>query len=262
MAIQSTSLPDSAARPARRASCATISWARLIHTPNWAGRRSTHPRGAAAWGSPRSPGTTTRLPRYTRSPSGVRIGIPTDRIWLRTPESRCTRACASAASSAACDWARARTLGRSSAQHPGAVGGAGGGRVERGYHVASGGPPLELHHGVVGDLLGRDELHLAERRDRLELVGGEEAVLPHVDEHALERLAELAPRSRVGGERLSQRHRRRAIHQRNRLPLATDRSEADLAPGDGGRGLDLDRRGRAGRAAQQKQEQRLRARHR
>src|SRR5881397_4317382 len=87
--------------------------------PNCAGRRSTQPRGAASRGSCPSAASAviaTVLPRYSRAPSGARIGIPTERIWLRNVPSRSTRAWASLASSPARDPASARTLGRSRAQ--------------------------------------------------------------------------------------------------------------------------------------------------
>ena len=76
-----------------------ISRARAIHIPTCSGRRSTQPRGAASRGSaparpPSPPGTATVLPRYSRSPSGVRIAMPTERIWLRSAPSRSTRASA------------------------------------------------------------------------------------------------------------------------------------------------------------------------
>src|SRR2546422_9117109 len=70
-----------------------------------------------------------------------------------------------------------------------------------------------------------------------------EAILAHIDENALERPAELAPGAGVRAEGPREGDGLGTVHERNRLALPPDGPEADLAPGDGRRGLDLDRGG-------------------
>ena len=138
----------------------------------------------------------------------------------------------------------------------------GGGAVQRRDDVPPRGPPFELHRYVLRHFLRSDALHLAEPRDGLELVRGEEAVLADVDVHPLEWLPQIAPRLRARPEGIHHRHGLGAIDQRDRPPFAPNRSEANLAPRDRRGGLDLDRRRGTGRTAQQEQQQRLGARHR
>src|SRR5260370_4789787 len=56
-----------------------------------------------------------------------------------------------------------------------------------------------LQHDVVRDLFGRDELHLPERGNGLELVTREQSIFPHVDVDAVER-----PSSRRSEEHTSE----------------------------------------------------------
>src|SRR3989449_9805337 len=76
-----------------------------------------------------------------------------------------------------------------------------------------------------------------------------EAILAHIDENALERPAELAPGAGVRAEGPREGDGLGTVHERNRLALPPHGPEADLAPGDGRRGLDLDRGGGAPRGA-------------
>src|SRR5207247_10980715 len=94
-----------------------------------------------------------------------------------------------------------------------------------------------------------EERHLATPRHRRELASRKPAVLAHVDEDPLERPAELAPGAGVRAEGARHGDRFGTVHERNRLALPSHGPEADLAPGNGRRGLDLDRGGGRRRAA-------------
>src|SRR3989454_3922098 len=87
------------------------------------------------------------------------------------------------------------------------------GSVERGDHVLSRGPSLQLRHHVVRDFLRRNKFHLAERGDGLEFVAGEESVLPDVDVDAVQRLPELAPVPSTSLEGILDWHGRVAIDE-------------------------------------------------
>jgi hypothetical protein len=100
------------------------------------------------------------------------------------------------------------------------------------------GPPLDLPHHVARDLLGGDELHQPQRRQRLELAGAEQAVLPRVQEDAVQRLPRLLPRLARPSNPASATGPA-GIDARNGTPAAHHLAEADALPRDGGGGLDL-----------------------
>src|SRR5690606_21912861 len=109
-------------------------------------------------------------------------------------------------------------------------------------------------------LLRRDELHEAERSERLELGEAEPAVLPCVEVDALQVAVERAMRVRRRfTERIPERNRADGVATRDGTAAALDLAVADRLPTDGGRGLDLLDRRAARRARHEVEQQRVRA---
>src|SRR5690606_41282473 len=133
-----------------------------------------------------------------------------------------------------------RPLERDLAQDARPVGRAERRPIQRGDDVAARREAEHFAHHVVGDLLRRDELHEAERSERLELGEAEPAVLPCVEVDALQVAVERAMRVRRRfTERIPERNRADGVATRDGTAAALDLAVADRLPTDGGRGPDL-----------------------
>src|SRR3989441_7130704 len=113
-----------------------------------------------------------------------------------------------------------QALERMGAQQGGAVGRTGGRAVQRRDDVPPRGPPFELPRPRLPHFLPGDELHLAQLRDGLALVRGEEAVLADVDVDSWSKVIEGEARSNLRGLR-----QRRAAR-----PVCRDRGRRRAAP--------------------------------